>query len=702
MRTKKHYLFSLLVTITMFVFSSSLTAQNFEPVGGPYEPDANTMLLLHFDGDFTNQSTLSANAVGHSNDPNGLQFLPNEITGLGQCLFLLNDSKSDSTYVTVADTAALDLTGDWTIEGWINVFAFGDQAGDWRWVPRLVIKPGDEAFWRPNYWVELWGDNRWFQTGFHNASKVAWPAVTSSANTLQPGAWFHLTFIRDDTRKILIQMVHNDQRELVWFGTLSYAGLADQTPVNTAQDLHIGWAGAVGIPTSSVDSWLHGFVDEIRISNLVRNFAVPPVSTSLSQVANQESSVTEYAVQSHVFPFQTTGSLKTVQLHYSNDGENWTSLDMTVGADDTARVVIPQQSTGSIVRYYVTAEDNNGLTAQYPSTGNNPLSFGVYQPNSKILDLDFEQNLTDISDYSQKVDFFVDPQYSTDAMVGNYSYVMPKDADSAYLSVNSPFLTAKEFALDYWFKVEDDTVLPYIRMIIRSASGNHVDQNYYIRTEEAGAISARYQVDPALASRTRNDINLVSQPGVIVPNQWYHIQYERSEEIVIFKVFNEQGELLVKLYDTDNIALNPPRPGVTPLRIGWAGNSWDGTVRKLNGKIDGVKIWNYAGLGLDTTGTVVGVEDEFVNLPEVFELEQNYPNPFNPTTKITYSLAENSKVSLKIYDVLGREIVTLVNKEQMQGKYEVEFNASNLSSGLYIYSLKTDKFSASKKMMLIK
>ncbi|MBK7499803.1 MAG: T9SS type A sorting domain-containing protein [Ignavibacteriales bacterium] len=86
----------------------------------------------------------------------------------------------------------------------------------------------------------------------------------------------------------------------------------------------------------------------------------------------------------------------------------------------------------------------------------------------------------------------------------------------------------------------------------------------------------------------------------------------------------------------------------------------------------------------------------------MYFLEQNYPNPFNPTTKIRYSIPEYSSVTLKVFNLLGEEIETLVNSEQSAGVYEATFDASNLSSGIYFYTLKTDNFSSSKKMILIK
>ncbi|MHB8906220.1 MAG: T9SS type A sorting domain-containing protein, partial [Melioribacteraceae bacterium] len=99
--------------------------------------------------------------------------------------------------------------------------------------------------------------------------------------------------------------------------------------------------------------------------------------------------------------------------------------------------------------------------------------------------------------------------------------------------------------------------------------------------------------------------------------------------------------------------------------------------------------------------TSVKINDE---IPTNFNLAQNYPNPFNPSTVISYQLSAPSKVTLKVYDLLGREVAVLVNEVQQPGNYNSQFSIVNyqLSSGVYFYRLQTDNFSATKKMMLIK
>jgi hypothetical protein len=94
--------------------------------------------------------------------------------------------------------------------------------------------------------------------------------------------------------------------------------------------------------------------------------------------------------------------------------------------------------------------------------------------------------------------------------------------------------------------------------------------------------------------------------------------------------------------------------------------------------------------------------NEVSSTPEGFYLYQNYPNPFNPTTKISYQILEPSFVTLKVYDMLGNEIKTLVNEEKPAGSYGVEFNGRELPSGIYVYKIQAGFFSQTKKMILLK
>lgn len=102
---------------------------------------------------------------------------------------------------------------------------------------------------------------------------------------------------------------------------------------------------------------------------------------------------------------------------------------------------------------------------------------------------------------------------------------------------------------------------------------------------------------------------------------------------------------------------------------------------------------------MDYMGIVTDVDDNIVELPGDFELYQNFPNPFNPGTVISYQLSVNSNVTIKIYDILGNEVATLVNEEKQAGVHQVSFNAKNLSSGVYFYRINAGNYSQTKKMI---
>ncbi len=99
---------------------------------------------------------------------------------------------------------------------------------------------------------------------------------------------------------------------------------------------------------------------------------------------------------------------------------------------------------------------------------------------------------------------------------------------------------------------------------------------------------------------------------------------------------------------------------------------------------------------------VAAVAERNAGAPKAFALGQNYPNPFNPTTNISFTLPEQSFVSLKVYDIVGREVATLVNGEQTPGYKSVTWNASNVPSGMYFYRLQTKEFTQTRKLLLLK
>jgi len=112
---------------------------------------------------------------------------------------------------------------------------------------------------------------------------------------------------------------------------------------------------------------------------------------------------------------------------------------------------------------------------------------------------------------------------------------------------------------------------------------------------------------------------------------------------------------------------------------------------------------NLANYIKDEMGWYTNIEDNFIDkLPNSFHLSQNYPNPFNPTTEISFSISHSGSIKLSVYNSIGQEIVTLINKEMPIGNHTITFNASTLPTGIYFYRLLSGNYSETKKMVLIK
>jgi hypothetical protein len=152
--------------------------------------------------------------------------------------------------------------------------------------------------------------------------------------------------------------------------------------------------------------------------------------------------------------------------------------------------------------------------------------------------------------------------------------------------------------------------------------------------------------------------------------------------------------------------------GGTILRTTNGGTTWTEQTSGTNNWLSSVSFtdanngWAVASNGTilhTTNGGVSFVEEEQIDeMPTIYFLSNNFPNPFNPSTKIKYSIPQSSNVVIKVFDILGNEIETLINEEKSAGTYEVKWNAENLPSGVYFYQLNAGEFVNTKKMILLK
>ncbi|NOY48620.1 MAG: T9SS type A sorting domain-containing protein, partial [Chlorobi bacterium] len=219
--------------------------------GGPFAVDDNTMLLLHFNGGLANKSLLSGD--GTLNGTNVSYSLANNNPNLGQSINL-----DGSSYVTVIHNTNLNLNGDWTIELWFRPTEFSTYQ-------YFVQKPGDTDSYFSNYSLELqsgWGN---VLHGFYFSNEQARINVVEMSPTLNK--WYHVAFIRDISNSKISIIVHDENWNEVSSSSQNYSGNDNNVLLNT-KNLRIG-EGFIGD------------IDELRISNVVRNFDVLGVQESI-------------------------------------------------------------------------------------------------------------------------------------------------------------------------------------------------------------------------------------------------------------------------------------------------------------------------------------------------------------------------------------------------------------------------------------
>ena len=213
----------------------------------------------------------------------------------------------------------------------------------------------------------------------------------------------------------------------------------------------------------------------------------------------------------------------------------------------------------------------------------------------------------------------------------------------------------------------------------------------------------RYNSDGSLDDGFSSD-GIVTTPVGSVSAEAVGIVIQSDNKIVIAGTYNYGNgtKFAAARYNNDGLLDNTfGSNGIVTTQIG-GGSGSVCLALQSNGKIVAAGASDHAFAVVRYNNPSVTAVYNDLDLPIEFTLSQNYPNPFNPLTIINYQLRINNFVSLKVFDVLGNEVSTLVNEEKPAGNYSVNFNASNLSSGIYFCTLSSGKFTETKKMILIK
>ncbi|MEO8211437.1 MAG: T9SS type A sorting domain-containing protein [bacterium] len=186
------------------------------------------------------------------------------------------------------------------------------------------------------------------------------------------------------------------------------------------------------------------------------------------------------------------------------------------------------------------------------------------------------------------------------------------------------------------------------------------------------------------------------------------LSFSKNGKILSASSWGEFNNLTNDLYIFKTFLGNVPIFTVnTPGSFFYCNTSTDGRTVVASGKAVHANQFGNGGLmyniDVDTSDTPpVGVATNNLSTPSEYKLYQNYPNPFNPNTVISYQLSVSNYTNLKVFDILGNEVALLVNEKQIAGSYSIDFNAGNLSSGIYFYKLISGNYSETKSMILLK
>jgi len=261
--------------------------------------------------------------------------------------------------------------------------------------------------------------------------------------------------------------------------------------------------------------------------------------------------------------------------------------------------------------------------------------------------------------------------------ITNQDYSIEADV---YCYVNNP--NGSAYTGVAFYADPDTNVNTYIKLV----ADFDADQRFRLYNNHLDPYTFQYTFHHAF---TASDV----PGGIPTVDGWHKMKVEiktlNADTTAFWCYFDGQMLLGCPIYDTSDDRMSGGMYGVFSFQQGYAG---------IPGYFDNITVNSLVSSVDDNSGT---------GLPEGFSLEQNYPNPFNPETRISYHLATSGFISLKIYDLLGREIKTLISEDQASGSYTATWNGRDDSgnivpSGIYLYTLNAGSIVESKKMILMK
>ena len=399
----------------------------------------------------------------------------------------------------------------------------------------------------------------------------------------------------------------------------------------------------------------------------------------------------------------TLRSIDTAKVFYKvNDGA-FTAVDMVEGSDNIWSGTIPAQAAGSIVEYYFYVVDDSSDVSELPTnhaTGKY-FTYKVLDAAPTVYDIQYthaESGLSPLHGCDVTFDAFV-------TMDGSLSGNFKDDAGKGAITV-----AQATGAYNGIWVLADPSVLATLKegdMVTVSGKVDDDHEAYWkwqTNTYVVGTVTLLINEVPlAPTSVTLADLegNPEAYEGVLV---------ELADDSEVSKI---NAYDLTMSDGTYSFLLDDDFVADSILDINYQENA---ILNQVDTLVEGDSLDNAIGVVMYSYGTfkvevrkvsdvtikVPTVEPGVMDVPANFALHQNYPNPFNPVTTIRFDLAHDTNVKLTIYDITGRLVDELVNKNMNAGSYDLRWNAGHLSSGMYLYRIETPEFTATNKLLLLK
>lgn len=450
-----------------------------------------------------------------------------------------------------------------------------------------------------------------------------------------------------------------------------------------------------------------------------------------------ENTTGEYTVNIHAAT--TNGNVSNAFLFWSaDDGATFNKINMTDLSAGNFQAGIPAQTSGTIIKYFVFVNTDNG---NYSNTKTYSFNIGLdtQAPIINFLTPYFSTSVNAFGPSPYEFSVLMDDNMGIDtASAKLFFWVNSNDADSVLLTSNPKNIYKGTFSftnplqvgdqVKFYFKVNDISSSKNIG--ISDTSSFMIDTLQILDGFESGTNHWDLGDGWGLAQNEKNSgsFSITDSPfGDYADNSNNSLMFKYPFNLSIYKYaeldfyvkhFLENGVDSVLVEVTNN-------GGATWTKIdGYTGGAFSFRSKK-------VKIPNFTGTGNENVmfrfrvasndtkvldgvyiddvsikvsylPLVTGIGDESLSIPNKFSLAQNFPNPFNPTTSIQYEISSKQFVSLKVFNVLGKEIKVLVSEEKVPGSYKVNFDASELSTGVYFYRMQAGNFVETRKMILLK